>query len=154
MFLLYVQSFFKQGDTNQGGTLLKGGHYLRKYSICLAQYKARLWKNKWKASIFWQIKYSMFLCGFHMQNALTLELWSRDSIHIPCDHAATLELGQLRHKLERKKKNGNLTFDKFPLNKFSTIYNGNPIFFKQKVRNRKVWNWHHMQEILVKFVKY
>ena len=43
-----------------------------------------------------------FGSGFHMQNALTLELWSQDSIHIPYDHAATLELGQLRHKLEKR----------------------------------------------------
>ena len=31
MFLFYVLSFFKRGDTIQGGTLFKGGHYLRKY---------------------------------------------------------------------------------------------------------------------------
>ena len=31
MFLFYVLSFFKSGDTIQGGTLYKGGHYLRKY---------------------------------------------------------------------------------------------------------------------------
>ena len=29
----YVLNFFKKGDTIQGGTLLKGGHYLRKYGI-------------------------------------------------------------------------------------------------------------------------
>ena len=28
---MYVLSFFKKGDTIQGGTLFKGGHYLRKY---------------------------------------------------------------------------------------------------------------------------
>ena len=33
MFLFYVLSFFKKGDTIQGGTLFKGGHYLRKYDI-------------------------------------------------------------------------------------------------------------------------
>ena len=33
MFLFYVLRFFKIGETIQGGTLLKGGHYLRKYSI-------------------------------------------------------------------------------------------------------------------------
>ena len=33
MFLFYVLSFFKKGDTIQGGTLYKGGHYLRKYGI-------------------------------------------------------------------------------------------------------------------------
>ena len=33
MFLFYVLIFFKKGDTLQGGTLFKGGHYLRKYSI-------------------------------------------------------------------------------------------------------------------------
>ena len=32
-FLFYVLSFFKKGDTIQGGTLFKGGHYLRKYGI-------------------------------------------------------------------------------------------------------------------------
>ena len=34
MFLFYVLSFFKKGDTIQGGTLFKRGHYLRKYGIC------------------------------------------------------------------------------------------------------------------------
>ena len=29
MFLFYVLSFFKKGDTIQGGTLFKGRHYLR-----------------------------------------------------------------------------------------------------------------------------
>ena len=33
MFLFYVPSFFKKGDTIQEGTLLKGGHCLRKYGI-------------------------------------------------------------------------------------------------------------------------
>ena len=33
MFLLYVLSFFRKGDTIQGGTLFKGGQYLRKYGI-------------------------------------------------------------------------------------------------------------------------
>ena len=31
MFLFYVLSFFKNGDIIQGGTLFKGGHYLRRY---------------------------------------------------------------------------------------------------------------------------
>ena len=31
MFPFYVLIFFKKGDTIQRGTLLKGGHYLRKY---------------------------------------------------------------------------------------------------------------------------
>ena len=31
MFLFYVLSFFKKGDTIQGGTLFKRGHYLMKY---------------------------------------------------------------------------------------------------------------------------
>ena len=31
MFLFYLLSFFKKGDTIQGGTLFKGGFYLRKY---------------------------------------------------------------------------------------------------------------------------
>ena len=30
---MYVLSFFKKGDTIQEGTLFKGGHYLRKYSM-------------------------------------------------------------------------------------------------------------------------
>ena len=34
MFLFYVLSFFKKGDTIQGGTLFEGEHYLRKYGIC------------------------------------------------------------------------------------------------------------------------
>ena len=33
MFLFHVLSFFKKGDTIQGGTLFKGGHYLRKYGM-------------------------------------------------------------------------------------------------------------------------
>ena len=33
MFLFYVLSFFKRGDTIQEGTLFKGGHYLRKCGI-------------------------------------------------------------------------------------------------------------------------
>ena len=31
MFLSYVLSFFKKGDTIQGGTLFNGENYLRKY---------------------------------------------------------------------------------------------------------------------------
>ena len=57
------ETLFKQGHYS------RGRHYLGKYGICLAQYKARPRKNKWKASIFWQIKYFMFSCGFH-QNLL------------------------------------------------------------------------------------
>ena len=34
MFLFYVLSFFKKGETIQGGTLFKGGQYLKKYGIC------------------------------------------------------------------------------------------------------------------------
>ena len=33
MFHLYVLSFFKKGDNIQGGTLFKGGQYLRKYGM-------------------------------------------------------------------------------------------------------------------------
>ena len=33
MFLFYVLTFFKNGDIIQGGTLFKGGHYLRKYGM-------------------------------------------------------------------------------------------------------------------------
>ena len=33
---MYVLSFFKKGDTIQGGTLVKGGQYLRKYGIYIA----------------------------------------------------------------------------------------------------------------------
>ena len=33
MFLFCVPNFFKKGDIIQGGTLFKGGHYLRKYGI-------------------------------------------------------------------------------------------------------------------------
>ena len=38
MFLFYVLSFFKKGDTIQGGTLFKKGHYLRKYGIRFTPY--------------------------------------------------------------------------------------------------------------------
>jgi hypothetical protein len=76
----------------------------------------------------------MFSCGFHMQNALTLELWSQDSIHIPYDHAATLELGQLRRKLE--KKNEKSTLKKFPLKiNFRQFRREIQEFYKQQVRN-------------------
>ena len=37
MFLFHVLSFFKKGDTIQGGALFKGGHYLRKYGIARNQ---------------------------------------------------------------------------------------------------------------------
>ena len=33
MFLFNVPTFFKKGDIIQGGTLFKGGHYLRKYGM-------------------------------------------------------------------------------------------------------------------------
>ena len=33
MFLFYVLSFFNKGETIQGVTLFKVGHYLRKYGI-------------------------------------------------------------------------------------------------------------------------
>ena len=33
MFLFYVLNSFKKGDTIQGVTLFKGGHYLRKYGM-------------------------------------------------------------------------------------------------------------------------
>ena len=33
MFLFYEVTFFKKGDIIQGGTIFKGGHYLRKYGI-------------------------------------------------------------------------------------------------------------------------
>ena len=35
MFRFYVLSFFKNWDTNQGGTSYKRGHYLRKYGMYL-----------------------------------------------------------------------------------------------------------------------
>ena len=41
MFLFYVLTFSKKGDIIQGGTLFKGGHYLRKYGMC--QEKAQYW---------------------------------------------------------------------------------------------------------------
>ncbi len=37
MFHFYVLSFFEKGDTIQGGTLFKGGQYLRKYSISTSE---------------------------------------------------------------------------------------------------------------------
>ena len=33
MFLFHLLSFFKEGDTIQGGDIIQGGHYLRKYSM-------------------------------------------------------------------------------------------------------------------------
>ena len=39
MFLFYVLSFFKKGDTIQGGTLFKGGYYLAKEVWYLSQQK-------------------------------------------------------------------------------------------------------------------
>ena len=49
MFLFYVLSFFKEGDTIQGGTLIKGGH-LRKYGIL--QFLFKLIENFWDLK-FW-----------------------------------------------------------------------------------------------------
>ena len=47
MFHFYVLNFFKKGDTIQGGTLFKGGHYLRKYGttfdLCKVNFNASLW---------------------------------------------------------------------------------------------------------------
>ena len=40
MFLFYVLSFLKKGDTIQGGTLFKGGHYLRKYGMFGSHHEA------------------------------------------------------------------------------------------------------------------
>ena len=34
---MYLLSFFKKGDTIQGGTLFKRGHYLRKYGTYLVE---------------------------------------------------------------------------------------------------------------------
>ena len=50
MFLLYVLSSFKKGDTIQGGTLFKGGHYLRKCGIYF------MWMLKFFYSIFISIE--------------------------------------------------------------------------------------------------
>ena len=45
MFLFYVLCFFKKGDTIQGGTLFKGGHYLRKNGIFgFTIYSRSAWK--------------------------------------------------------------------------------------------------------------
>ena len=33
MFIFYALTFFKKGDTIQGGTLFKGGYYIRKCGI-------------------------------------------------------------------------------------------------------------------------
>ena len=38
MFLFYVLTFFKKGGIIQGGTLFKGGHYLRKYGMLVKTY--------------------------------------------------------------------------------------------------------------------
>ena len=39
---MYLLSFFKKGDTIQGGTLFKGGHYLRKYGSSLNRTKLKV----------------------------------------------------------------------------------------------------------------
>ena len=41
MFLFYALSFFREGDTIQGGMLFKGGHYLRKYGMSCEQFFVR-----------------------------------------------------------------------------------------------------------------
>ena len=45
MFLFYVLSYLKKGDTIQGGTLFKGGHYLRKYGNYSANFVGILTYN-------------------------------------------------------------------------------------------------------------
>ena len=46
MFLFYVLTFFKKVDIIQGGTLFKGGHYLRKYGISISLTFCHLLENR------------------------------------------------------------------------------------------------------------
>ena len=54
MFIFYVLSFFKKGNTNQGGTLYKVGHNLRKYGKL---FSALLLLNLAKSLFFTEFHY-------------------------------------------------------------------------------------------------
>ena len=67
MFLFYVLSFFKNGDTIQGGTLYKGGHYLRKYGIYIVlnfDQKMLSFKTRITRLFFGQINVTIFVFIF------------------------------------------------------------------------------------------
>ena len=51
---MYILSFFIKGDTIQGGSLFKGGHYLRKYGAYILLYpksRASNYQIKTKTSL-------------------------------------------------------------------------------------------------------
>ena len=70
MFLFYVLSFFKKGDTIQGGTLFKGGHDLRKYGtykeeilpVCWAQWKVLSYYKNYL--MYWMLSQIFTLLSF------------------------------------------------------------------------------------------
>ena len=59
MFLFYVLSFFKKGDTIQGETLFKGGHYLRKYGKFLLKSTTKI-RQKTPAAILMDLEPLIF----------------------------------------------------------------------------------------------
>ena len=66
MFLFYVLNFFIKGDIIQGGTLFKGGHYLRKYGnrplYSVQQTITKLWFFNF---VFFPQHGGSALCPFH-----------------------------------------------------------------------------------------
>ena len=52
MFHFYVLNFLKKGDTIQGGTLFKGGHYLRKYGVYNLRFYQVWYQVIVKATVF------------------------------------------------------------------------------------------------------
>ena len=82
MFPFYVLSFFKKGDTIQGGKLFKGGHYSRKYGILyfdfsryvlttyqLTQTFQVCWESNHTLTYFYEIKRNKFEKTSHFQAA-------------------------------------------------------------------------------------
>ena len=79
MFLFYVLSFFRKKETIQGGTLFKGGHYLRKYNILMRKIQKMKTSNSldtWKVipatvarAIFTLIAWARYFlcCGGHQK---------------------------------------------------------------------------------------
>ena len=75
MFFFYVLRFFKKGDTIQGGTLFKGGHYLRKYGINGKKYHEAASKSGCD-----------HIGGFQLLNLIIMELKS----HMTCYNSMPL----------------------------------------------------------------
>ena len=126
MFLFYVLSFFKKGDTIQGGKLFKGGHYLRKYGILTFEFlfqdfdKADVDKKEGSKDKKEETKEREFQLSYIAAPKKTLNLinvpakrdWvSKAEDLIKSDKNTKKESRKVRKKrlwLERKNNNGNL----------------------------------------------